>query len=155
MSIGRGVILAVAFQKVDAAPHAKAAAQGDDQGLQYVDGTVEELHKSYFLSFCRLQDIFLRAHIGQRVIFHALGKVDGVQDFDAVGFIDDPAVPVPHRLSVLVQLRRAVQEHFPRFLQKLPFRKRFVNTENDNSLKNELFLWCTALEIACCHFLTD
>ena len=33
MSIGRGVILAVAFQKVDAAPHAKAAAQGDDQGL--------------------------------------------------------------------------------------------------------------------------
>ena len=25
----------------------------------------------------------------------------------------------------------------------------------DNSLKNELFLWCTALEIACCHFLTD
>ena len=31
--IGRGVILAVAFQKVDAAPHAKAAAQGDDQGL--------------------------------------------------------------------------------------------------------------------------
>lgn len=54
MSIGRGVILAVAFQKVDAAPHAKAAAQGDDQGLQYVDGTVEELHKSYFLSFCRI-----------------------------------------------------------------------------------------------------
>ena len=33
MSIGRGVSLAVAFQKVDAAPHAKAAAQGDDQGL--------------------------------------------------------------------------------------------------------------------------
>ena len=46
MSIGRGVVLAVAFQKVDAAPHAKAAAQGDDQGLQYVDGTVEEIHKS-------------------------------------------------------------------------------------------------------------
>ena len=54
MSIGRGVILAVAFQKVDAAPHTKAAAQGDDQGLQYVDGTVEELHKSCFLSFCRI-----------------------------------------------------------------------------------------------------
>ena len=54
MSIGRRVILAVTFQKVDAAPHAKAAAQGDDQGLQYVDGTVEELHKSYFLSFCRI-----------------------------------------------------------------------------------------------------
>ena len=54
MSIGRGVVLAVAFQKVDAAPHAKAAAQGDDQGLQYVDGTVEEIHKSCFLSFCRI-----------------------------------------------------------------------------------------------------
>ena len=52
---------------------------------------------------------------------YALGKVDGVQDFDPVGLIDDPAAPVPHRLSVLVQLRRAVQEHFSRFLQKLPF----------------------------------
>ena len=31
MSIGRGVVLAVAFQKVDAAPHAKAAAQVADR----------------------------------------------------------------------------------------------------------------------------
>ena len=53
MSIGRGVILAVAFQKVDAAPHAKAAAQGDDQGLQYVDGTVEEIHKSCLRRFTK------------------------------------------------------------------------------------------------------
>ena len=46
MSISRGVVLTVAFQKVDAAPHAKAAAQGDDQGLQYINSTVEENEKS-------------------------------------------------------------------------------------------------------------
>ena len=37
MSIGRRVILAVTFQKVDAAPHAQAAAQGDHESLQYVN----------------------------------------------------------------------------------------------------------------------
>ena len=36
MSIGGRVVLAVTFQKVDAAPHAQAAAQGDDQSLQNV-----------------------------------------------------------------------------------------------------------------------
>lgn len=44
MSIGRGVILAVAFQKVDAAPHTKAAAQGDDQSLQNVDSVSKKAH---------------------------------------------------------------------------------------------------------------
>lgn len=72
--------------------------------------------------------------VDERIVFHGLGKVDGVQDFYAVA---------------------RLLEHLPRFQNKGAFRKRFVNTENDNSLKNELFLWCTALEIACCHFLTD
>lgn len=54
MSIGRRVVLAVAFQKVDAAPHAQATAQGDHESLQYVNSTVEEIHKSFFLSFCRI-----------------------------------------------------------------------------------------------------
>ena len=54
MSIGRRVILTVTFQKVDAAPHAQAAAQGDHESLQYVNSTVEEIHKSFFLSFCRI-----------------------------------------------------------------------------------------------------
>ena len=44
MSIGGRVVLAVTFQKVDAAPHAQAAAQGDDQSLQNVDSTGKKAH---------------------------------------------------------------------------------------------------------------
>ena len=44
MSIGGGVVLAVTFQKVDAAPYAQAAAQGDDQSLQNVDSTGKKAH---------------------------------------------------------------------------------------------------------------
>ena len=44
MSIGRRVILTVTFQKVDAAPHAQAAAQGDDQSLQNVDSVSKKAH---------------------------------------------------------------------------------------------------------------
>ena len=36
-------------------------------------------------------------------------------------WLDDLAATVPHRLSVFVQLRRAVQKHFSCFRQKLPF----------------------------------
>ena len=44
MSIGGRVVLAVTFQKVDAAPHAQAAAQGDDQSLQNVDSVGKKAH---------------------------------------------------------------------------------------------------------------
>ena len=44
MSIGGRVVLAVTFQKVDAAPHAQAAAQGDDQSLQNVNSTGKKAH---------------------------------------------------------------------------------------------------------------
>ena len=44
MSIGDRVVLAVTFQKVDAAPHAQAAAQGDDQSLQNVDSVSKKAH---------------------------------------------------------------------------------------------------------------
>ena len=44
ISIGGRVVLAVTFQKVDAAPHAQAAAQGDDQGLQNVDSVGKKAH---------------------------------------------------------------------------------------------------------------
>ena len=44
MSIGGRVVLAVTFQKVDAAPHAQAAAQGDDQSLQNVDSIGKKAH---------------------------------------------------------------------------------------------------------------
>ena len=44
MSIGGRVVLAVTFQKVDAAPYAQAAAQGDDQSLQNVDSVSKKAH---------------------------------------------------------------------------------------------------------------
>ena len=44
MSIGTGVVLPVALQEIDAAPHAQAAAQGDHKGLQNVDCAVEKFH---------------------------------------------------------------------------------------------------------------
>ena len=43
MSIGGRVVLAVTFQEVDAAPHAQAAAQGDDQSLQNIDSISKEM----------------------------------------------------------------------------------------------------------------
>ena len=44
MSIGGRVVLAVTFQKVNAAPYAQAAAQGDDQSLQNVDSVSKKAH---------------------------------------------------------------------------------------------------------------
>ena len=86
---------------------------------------------------------------------HGFLEVDGIEDLDPVRLINDLAVLILHGLSVLSQFGRTPLEHFSALHQNGSLRKRFVNTENDNSLKNELFLWCTALEIACCHFLTD
>ena len=45
MSISAGVVIAVTFQKVDAAPHAEAAAQGNNEGLKNIDCRVKEIHK--------------------------------------------------------------------------------------------------------------
>ena len=44
MSFGGGVVLAVTFQKVDAAPYAQAAAPGDDQSLQNDARAGKEAH---------------------------------------------------------------------------------------------------------------
>ena len=44
MSIRAGVIGAVALQQVDNAPHAKASAEGNNEGLQSVNGRRKELH---------------------------------------------------------------------------------------------------------------
>ena len=44
LAFGSRVVLAVTFQKVDAAPHAQAAAQGDDQSLQNVDSVSKKAH---------------------------------------------------------------------------------------------------------------
>ena len=49
MSIGSGVVVAVALQKVDRAPHAEAGAQRHNEGLQNTDRTVEKCHKFVLL----------------------------------------------------------------------------------------------------------
>ena len=44
MSIGAGIVVAVTLQKVDGAPHAKASAEGDHEGLKNVYRRVKEIH---------------------------------------------------------------------------------------------------------------
>jgi hypothetical protein len=44
MSIGTGVVVAVAFGKVDDAPDGKACTESDDEGLKYIYCTVKEFH---------------------------------------------------------------------------------------------------------------
>lgn len=39
-----GVVVAVAFQQVNNAPHAQASAEGDHQNLQSVDSRSEKFH---------------------------------------------------------------------------------------------------------------
>ena len=46
MSIRAGVVPAVTFQQVNAAPDTKARAQGNYQRLQYVYRAIEESHTS-------------------------------------------------------------------------------------------------------------
>ena len=46
MSIGTGIVRAIPFQQVHAAPDAKARAQGNHQCLQYVYCAIEESHTS-------------------------------------------------------------------------------------------------------------
>ena len=45
MSIRAGVIISVAFEQVNYAPHAKTSAQSNDKGLQNIDGFIEKIHK--------------------------------------------------------------------------------------------------------------
>ena len=44
MSIRAGVVVAVAFHEVNAAPNAKSCAKRDYQSLQYVNCAVEKIH---------------------------------------------------------------------------------------------------------------
>ena len=44
MSIRAGVVRAIALQQIHHAPHAKASAEGNNEGLQSVDGRRKELH---------------------------------------------------------------------------------------------------------------
>ena len=44
MSIGRGVIAAVALQQVDSSPHTQTAAQSDDNSLHDINSSIKEFH---------------------------------------------------------------------------------------------------------------
>ena len=44
LAFGTGIIVAVTLQEVNAAPHAKAAAQGNDESLKNIDSRVKEIH---------------------------------------------------------------------------------------------------------------
>ena len=49
LSIGPGVVVAVALQKIDRAPHAEAGAQRHYEGLQNGDSTIEKRHNLVLL----------------------------------------------------------------------------------------------------------
>ena len=49
LALGSGVVVAVALQKVDRAPHAQASAQSHNEGLQNGDRTVEKRHNLVLL----------------------------------------------------------------------------------------------------------
>jgi len=66
------------------------------------------------------QDVFFAADIGEGVVMHALAEVDRIEDSDLVS---------PDPLEGMSALR-----------QDGTLRKRFVNTENDNSLKKIIVL---------------
>ena len=50
MSIRAGVVRTVTFQQVDAAPHAEASAQGNNEGLQDFDCAIEKFHGDLLLT---------------------------------------------------------------------------------------------------------
>ena len=49
MSIRAGVVRAITFQQVNAAPHAETGAEGHNEGLQDFDCAIEEFHGSFLL----------------------------------------------------------------------------------------------------------
>ncbi len=61
LGLGAGVVLAVTFQKVDAAPYAERTAEGYNEGLQSFDCRVEEFH-IYFTfpdTFCAVHKLLI------------------------------------------------------------------------------------------------
>ena len=45
MSIRTGIVIAIAFQQVDDAPHAETGTEGDNEGLENGDCLIEKFHK--------------------------------------------------------------------------------------------------------------
>ena len=45
MSIRTGVVVAIAFQQADDAPHAETGTEGDNEGLENGDCLIKKFHK--------------------------------------------------------------------------------------------------------------
>lgn len=45
MSIGTGIVIAIALQQIDHAPHTETGTQGNDENLQHIDSLIEKFHK--------------------------------------------------------------------------------------------------------------
>ena len=50
LALCAGVVRAVTFQQVDAALHAKTSAQGNNEGLQNINGRIEKFHSRFLLN---------------------------------------------------------------------------------------------------------
>ena len=76
MSIGTGVIVAVAFEQVDRTPDTKTGTESDDERLQYADCTVEKYHKVFLppLFAPRVAGDNEKALFLQRMCTYAAGK---------------------------------------------------------------------------------
>ena len=89
MSIGAGVVIAISFQKVNAAPHAEAGAQGNHQGLKSRNCGLKKCH----IGFCRNRMIpspksgggFRSGNSFSRIAPRSLGSVSGVKVSVVVG----------------------------------------------------------------------
>ena len=52
MSICTGVIIAISFQQINAAPYAERTSECDNESLKSIDCRIEKIHIYTFLSYC-------------------------------------------------------------------------------------------------------
>ena len=59
MSIRAGVVVAISFQQVNAAPYAERASECDNESLKSIDCRIEKIHIYTFLSFLLFHNFLL------------------------------------------------------------------------------------------------
>ena len=57
MSFRAGVVVAITFQQVDAAPHVEASAQGNNEGLKDFDCAIEKFYGDLLLKIKGLRPV--------------------------------------------------------------------------------------------------
>ena len=58
LAFGTGVVIAISFQQVNAAPYAERASECDNESLKSIDCRIEKIHIYTFLSYCCLKKLF-------------------------------------------------------------------------------------------------